>query len=300
MKRLFPVVSLAVALMLAGCAVEPVAEEPSSGQAARFGLISVAYGHDWQESGEGMVLSTAAQFVRYTALNQDQVALLLALPLDPDRDLPAADRCKLYDLSVDAIAADVNKEDEQGNVELLEAGDLQIQTQGQRLVLAPKHFPGLLPFISGVVYGEAQAGLVELTGGVAATSAGGEAVGAFSAQLAAPLLPRLQRIAGQTPAQAAMLARDRDLALRWQPQGTTTSDVTYVELRYNRGKKDLALRCRPQDDGQFDVPQALLTDVSGKATLELARLRRTFFSAAGLDQGELRVTVRDVAQLQAQ
>ena len=299
MKRLFPLVSLAVVLVL-GCAGEPVAEEPTSGQGARFGLISVAYGHDWQESGEGMLLSTAAQFVRYTALNQDQVALLLALPLDPDRDLPGADKCRLYDLSVDAIAADVNKDDEQGNVELLEAGDLQIQTQGQRLVLAPKHFPGLLPFISGVVYGEAQAGLVELTGGVVATSAGGEAVGAFSAQLAAPLLPRLQRIADQTPAQAAMLARDRDLALRWQPQATTTSDVTYVELRYSRGKKDLALRCRPQDDGQFDLPQALLSDISGKATLELARLRRTFFSAAGLDQGELRVTVRDVAQLQAQ
>jgi hypothetical protein len=294
MRRFFPVFFLSLAL--SGCSGEQATEEPAAEQAARFGLISVAYGHDWQESGEGMLLTTTAQFVRYTAMNQDQVARLLALPLDPGRDLPGVDRCKIYDLSVDAEVA--KEPEEQGNVELLEAGDLQVQTQQQQIVLAPKHFPGLLPFISGVVYSEAQAGLVELAGRVRASSQGGETVGTFSAQTASPALPRILRVGDTAPSQIAPLMKDRDLSVRWQAAEAVAGDVTYLELRFSRNKRDLALRCQPQDDGLFELPQAMLAEVAGKVTLELARLRRTFFTASGLDQGELRVTVRDMAQLQ--
>jgi hypothetical protein len=294
MRRYLPVFFLS--LTFSGCSGEQATEEPAAGQGARFGLISVAYGHDWQESGEGMLLTTTAQFVRYTAMNQDQVARLLALPLDPSRDLPGVDRCKTYDLSVDAEVA--KEPEEQGNVELLEAGDLQVQTQQQQIVLAPKHFPGLLPFISGVVYSEAQAGLVELAGRVRASSQGGETVGSFSAQTASPALPRIAGIGDTEPSQIAPLRKDSDLTVRWQASDAVAGDVTYLELRFSRNKKDFALRCQLQDDGLFDVPQSMLAEVSGKVTLELARLRRTLFTASGLDQGELRVTVRDVAQLQ--
>jgi hypothetical protein len=273
-------------------------EEPSPGHTARFGLIAVNYGHDWAESGEGMLLTTNAQFVRYTAMNQDQVARLLALPIDPDRDLPSVERCKVYDLSGD-LSADVAKDpEEQGNVELLEAGDLQIQTQGRTVTLAPKHFPGLLPFISGVVYSEAQATLVDQAEKVQAHCQGGESVGAFTAQVTSPVLPRLERVGHQEPADRMTLAKDRDLALRWQVPPEGSSDVLYLELRYSSGKRDMALRCRPKDSGSFSIPQAMLSEVSGKAVLEVARLRRTFFSVSGLDRGELRVTVRDSAPLQ--
>ena len=283
----------------AGCSVEHgLDEETSTDQVARFGLVAVSYGHDWAESGKGMVLTTTAQFVRYTAMNQDQVARLLALPLDPDRDLPSRERCKLFDLSVD-LTAEVAKESETpGNVELLEAGDLQVQTQDRNVSLAPRHFPGLLPFISGVIYSEAEATLVEEVGKVKATSDGGEGVGAFSVQLTSPALPRLTHVGGAEPFQPLTLAKDRDLSLRWQTEGVNPGDVTYIELRFNRGKRDMALRCRPRDDGEFNIPQALLSEVNGSATVEMTRLRRNFFSASGLDQGELRVIVRDTVQLQ--
>ena len=291
--------ALLASVALAACAGEPPpGEEPNVPQAARFGLISVTYGHSWAESGDGMLLTTAAQFVRYSALHRDQVGRLLALPLDPDGDLPGLERCRVDDLSVD-LASSAPTEPESGSVELLEAGDLQVQTQGRNFRLAPKHYPGLLPFISGVVYGEAEASLVENAANVHASSNGGETVGPFVAQLGSPSLPRLLQVGAAQPSQAIGLLHDRDLQVRWQPPtDAQAGDVLYLELRFSKGTREQALRCRPLDDGSFDIPQALLADVNGNAVLEIARLRRTPFSTTGLDQAELRVTVRDTAALQ--
>jgi hypothetical protein len=282
----------------AACSGEPASEENVAEQAARFGLISVTYSHDWGESGSGMVLSSAAQFVRFSALNREQVAQLLALPVDPERDLPALDRCRLYDLSPELAAAAEGENDEQGSVELLEAGELKVQTATRTVTLAPKHFPGLLPFVSGVVYGEAEAALVEDAGRVLAISSGGEAVGAFSSQVMSPELPRLLSIGAQEPGSVVPLGRDRDLTLRWTPSRSNGGDLTYLELRFARGKRDLALRCRLKDDGAFEVPAGQLSEAAGRVTLEIARLRRSLFTAGGLDQAELRVTVRDAAILE--
>lgn len=297
---------LCACLMLvlsAGCSGPEGLEEDASvdaSQRGRFGLVSVSYDHDWSDSGEALLLTSTAQFVRYSAMDRDQVARLLALPLDPERDLPEQERCKVYDLSVDlgdeeTLEADL---DRPKNVELLEAGDLRIQDEtGKTVTLAPRHFPWLLPFISGVVYGEAQATLVKRVSRVKASSEGGEAVGSFSAHIACPALPRLTQIAGQKPANTISVPRSRDLTLRWETAAEKhTGDVTYVELRYTEGKRDLALRCRPADDGAFVVPRTLLGNLGdGRVTLELARLQQTAFSANGLEQGELRVTVRDRA-----
>jgi hypothetical protein len=274
-------------------------EDASPGEQGRFGLVYVSYDHDWAESGAAAVLTTTAQFVRYSAMHWEQVARLLALPLDPDRDLPELEQCKTYDLSVDVMAEEALDAEETGSVELLEAGDLRIQTDGQTVNLSPRHFPWLLPFISGVVYGEAQNSVVNKVGAVKVAAEGGEAVGAFSAQVASPELPRLVRV-GTTEPSALITAQRGALALRWAPaDDAAKADVTYAELRYAKGKQDLALRCRVKDDGLFDLPASLMTEVlSGKATLEVVRLRRTFFNATGLKQGELRVAVRDRASLE--
>ncbi len=287
---------LAAVALWVGCSAEPPSEDAGPEQAARFGLIAVSYSHDWAQSGAGMVLSSAAQFVRFSALSREQVGRILALPVDPDRDLPTLDRCRLYDLSPE-LAASAPESEEQGSVELLEAGELKVQTATRTVTLAPKHFPGLLPFVSGVIYGEAEAALVEDAGRVQAISTGGEAVGAFTSSVTSPELPRLLTIGSREPGEEVRLGRDRDLTLRWTPATRADGDVTYLELRYARGKRDLALRCRLKDDGAFELPAALLAEVSGQLSLELVRLRRSLFTAFGLDQAELRVTVRDTAVL---
>ena len=306
-RWLYPCASLVLALSILGCSgPEGLEDEPvaSTTQQGRFGLVSVSYDHDWSDSGEALLLTSTAQFVRYSAMDRDQVARLLALPLDPERDLPEQERCKVYDLSVDQLddeaEARTDEDLDSKNVELLEAGDLHIQDEsGKTVTLAPKHFPWLLPFISGVIYGETQSSLVQRISKVKASSDGGEAVGSFAAQIGCPALPRLLQIAGQKPASLAAVSRGRDLAFSWQIAAEKQSgDVTYLELRYTKASRDLALRCRPADDGSFVVPRALLADLGdGRITVELARLQQTAFSAAGLEQGELRVTVRDRAMV---
>jgi hypothetical protein len=280
-----------------GCSgPEGLEEDASLGQQGRFGLVYVSYDHDWAESGEAVLLTSTAQFVRYAAMDRDQVARLLALPLDPDRDLPSVEQCKTYDLSVDAVAEEALDVEDTGSVELMEAGDLKILTDDQTVTLSPRHFPWLLPFISGVVYGEAQSSAVERVGAVKVTAEGGEAVGAFAAEVASPALPRLAAVGSVQPS-PLIAARRETLTLRWAPESAsaTSSEVTYVEVRYRKGKRDMVLRCQVEDDGSFNLPLSDL--VPGKVTLEIVRLRRSFYSAPGLQRGELRVAVRDRATL---
>ncbi len=296
MKRLMPIFSLLLAVGV-GCSGEPgSAEDPIDQHSSRFGLISLTYGHDWDENGERMLLTTNAQFVSYTSIHKSHVARLLALPLDPEKDLPGLEQCKVYDLGQQE--SEINEDEEEPmNVELLEAGDLQIHAEGHDITLAPRHFPGLLPFISGVVYSEAQSTQVEAVGQVIAESEGGEAVGAFAVQLESPVLPRLLQINGIEPSQEIFQPTD-DINLKWQTPEQDSSDIIYIELRPQRRKQDLALRCQPRDDGDFEVPAALFAELEGPITLQISRLRQIPFSAAGLDLGELRITARDSLQLQ--
>jgi hypothetical protein len=258
----------------------------------------VNYGHDWTENGSGMLLSTTAQFVQYAAMNQDQLSRVLALPLDPTHDLPPLEKCGFYKLNEDLSQSFVEETDEEGRVELVEAGTLMIQTPSHSLTLTPKHLPGLLPFISGVLYSEAQTLSVEQIGKVKATSTGGENIGSFSAQMSSPTLPRLIRIAGLEPGQRIPFSRRSPLSLQWQAQANDPNDVTYIELRYRNGTQEMALRCHPQDDGVFEIPREYLPPLSGGVILDVGRIRRTEFLAPGLEEGELRVTVRDTARLQ--
>lgn len=289
---------LPLALVMACSGADMLEEDAALGEHGRFGLVYVSYDHDWAESGDAVVLTSTAQFVRYSAMDREQVARLLALPLHPERDLPALDRCQVYDLSVDVVAEEALESEENGSVELLEAGDLSIQTEERTVTLSPRHFPWLLPFISGVVYGEAQSSAVEKVSGVKASAAGGGAVGSFTAQVASPELPRLLQVGAAEPAPLVNIASGQPLALRWATAASGGADVTYTELRFTRGKRDMALRCRVRDDGAFELPAASLSELTGKMSLEVVRLRRSFFDTAGLESGELRLAVRDTVTIE--
>jgi len=292
-----PVAAAVLLLFAAACSGEQgIDAEGSEAGEARLGLVSVGYQHDWMESQDTALLTATAQFVRYSAGDHDQVARLLALPLDPRTDLPQRDRCQLYDLSIQ-LGAESQETEEPGYIELLEAGDLKVETEGSSVTLYPSHFPGLLPFISGVTYGEARAAQVGRAHQVRASSGGGESVGPFSAQLPSPALPRLISIAGNLPGTSLTVEKTRGVEVQWEASASSPDAVTYIAIRHTRGKRDLALRCRVQDDGTFTLPAAMIADISGRVEIEMARLRQTPFSALGLERGELRVTVRDTATI---
>jgi hypothetical protein len=303
MLRWTPRAAWLVAL-LAACSGGEAIEDTGTAAEGSFGLMSVTYEHDSSEgTGEGLLLTSRAQFVHYSSMDAERVGRLLALPLDPTRDLPATDTCRVFDLTLDVEQDDHFDQEEAGHVELLEAGQLRVETASGLVTLIPRHFPGLLPFISGVVYGEGDPAQVEELGTVAVSSDGGEAVGAFTARAGSPALPRLLQVGSLTPDQSLVVARGADLSLRWRASDTP-DELTYLEVLYSKARRDLALRCRLRDDGQFEVPAPLIEEAAqatgGRLALELARMRQTAFSASGLDTGELRVTVRERAPLQVQ
>ncbi len=285
---------------------EPMVD-PAHPAAHSFGLMAVGYTHDWQadaDAPEGLELTTTAQFVRYSALDRSQVARLLALPLNPDADLPGVDTCRVYDLTIDLGGAGGLDGRDTATVDLLEAGDLEVETSSGTVKLAPRHFPGLLPFISGVVYGEAQSDHATKTGHVHVGASGGETVGSFRVEGKSPVLPKIATLGGEVPAREPIIGGAHDLALRWaRPSADLQQDddVFYVEVRHPAAKRDLVLRCTPKDDGRFAITAAdlgkLMNGVRGRVVIDLVRVRRTFFAARGLDNGELRVMVRDRASV---
>ncbi len=287
----------------AGCSGEEGLDDGSVGvQESRVGLVNVNYEHNWADAHRSAQLTATAQFVRYSAMDREQVVRLLALPLDPSHDLPGLDRCQTYDLSIELAEDAAMETEQQGYVELMEAGDLEVRAQDRTLTLLPRHFPGLLPSISGVIYGEAQTTLLSKdTHQVDTSSYGGESVGSFAVKVQSPSLPALTRLAGHTPGNNVTLRSGKGLSLVWQPSSAADGqEVTFLELRYSLGKRDQVLRCRLQDDGSFEVPAAGMTDVRGRVSLGLSRMRRTSFSAIGLQHAELRVSVQDSAILHIQ
>lgn len=283
----------------AGCSGEVgLADGSVDVQESRIGLVNVNYAHNWTDTHNAAQLTATAQFVRYSAMGREQVVRLLALPLDPGHDLPALDRCRTHDLSIDLAEDAAMETEEQGYVELMEAGDLEVKANGHRVILLPRHFPGLLPFISGVVYSEAQTTLLsDRAHPVDTSSRGGESVGAFAARVESPQLPVLNRLAGQGPTPNLVLQGGKPLDLSWQAPSRQGKRVTYLELRFSHGERHQVLRCRLKDDGAFQVPASHLTQARGRMTLSLNRMQRASFSAPGLEHAELRVSVQDTAVL---
>ena len=287
-------------LLGAGCSGEVGLADGSVGvPESRVGLVTINYAHNWTDPHSAAQLTATAQFVRYSAMGREQVVRLLALPVDPAHDLPGLDRCQVHDLSIDLAEDAAMETEEQGFIELMEAGDLQVKAQGRTVTLLPRHFPGLLPFISGVIYGEAQTTLLSgTTHRVDTSTQGGESVGAFAARVESPRLPALTGLAGQGPSSVVTLSGGSSLSITWQPSDKPAAkEVTYLELRYVLGTRDQVLRCRLMDDGSFEVPAARLSQANGRVNVSLSRMSRSSFSAAGLEHAELRVAVQDTAIL---
>lgn len=284
-------------MILTGCSGDPgLDEDAHQGGDRSFGLLTVQYLAEGPaaelEPGvqpAGLEVTATAQFVRYSAMETEQVARVLALPFDPLHDLPAIDTCGVYHLSTDLTEQDVEGE-QSAEVELLEAGELAVDA-GSNLVLVPKYFPGLVPFVSGVVYGEAQATQAGPPHRVTAVSAGSEAVEAFRAEGISPEPLSLEPLANTPPEQG--------ISLRWQANSgrPSATEVAYIEIKPAHSDGQRAVRCRMLDDGAFEVDAEVLAVLQGdgrrQLMLEAGRVRQMPFSAEGLDSASLRLSATE-------
>jgi hypothetical protein len=235
-----------------------------------------------------------AHFVRYRAFDSQSVPTILGFA---DYDAIPLDSCRLSDGTAaldEALAADpVNGVP--AEVALLDAGRIDVRGPIDRSSLRAQHYPELVPFVSGVVYGPDAARPLTLGAGQAyqVSGQGGEEVGPFEASVTAPrsfpslTLDPLRRGAG-------------DLFVRWAPSDVDVEPLL-LEVKWSSRAGTRTVRCRVTDDGEFAVPRAAFDALPAgvsSATVTAARVARAPFAAGDAGRGELTLELRDVAPLQ--
>jgi hypothetical protein len=294
MRRL-PSIVFALVFAAVGCSDRDGSRD--AGDSAR-GLVRVelAYTHTTGTPATEVRFDGQARFVRYRAFDPAGVPTILGFT---DLDSLPIDSCRVADGTAEldeALAGDNVLP--AAEVSLLDAGRLELRGPVDRAAMMPHHYPELVPFVSGVVYGGDELTPVSLALGQSyqVSSEGGSEVGPFSAMVTAPrAFPTLT---------VEPLRRGSDFELRWasEPPGGSAEPLL-LEVKWTSRAGTRSVRCRVRDDGTFSIPHesfdalpatAALTSFTATAT----RVARASLAAPGVGRGELTVALKDAAALQ--
>jgi hypothetical protein len=245
-----------------------------------------------------------AHFVRYRSFDPAGVPTILGFA---DFDSMPLDACRVSDGTAEldeALSADGTAHGVPAEVALLDAGRLEVRGPVDRAQLSTHHYPELLAFVSGVVYGADEARPVTLGLGQPYQVAGdgGEEVGPFIASAVAP------RAFPSLSPSGEPLRRGADLELRWaEADGLAAApspsvEPLLVEIKWSGRLGARAVRCRVRDDGSFTVPRDAFDalpppSLLNGATVSATRIGRSPLAAPGVGRGELTVELRDVVPL---
>jgi hypothetical protein len=253
-----------------------------------------------------------AHFVRYTAPGSpagadrvDRAGVPTLLGLD-DFDAIPVDTCRLSDgtAALDQALSYPTLAGAPTEVSLLDAGRLEVRGPADRSALLPHHYPELVPFVSGVVYGGDELAPLALSLGQTyqVVGEGGEEVGPFTASATAP---RAFPTVSVEP-----LRRGSDLDIRWadaaalQGSGALAPlEPLLLEVRWSGRAGSRSVQCRVRDDGGFVVPKDALASLPtagqlASASVTATRVQRGPLTAPGIGAGELTFSLRDQAPLQ--
>jgi hypothetical protein len=266
------------------------------GDAVR-GLVRVdlSYTHVAGAAATDTRFDAQARFVRYRAFDAASVPTILGFA---DFESVPLDGCRVFDGTAEldsALAAD--NVAPTAEVALLDAGNLDLRGPIDRAAIVPRHYPELVPFVSGVVYGGDELRPVALALGqpYQVAGEGGNEVGPFAATVTAPRsFPSLT---------VDLLHRGSDLDVRWATESALVGEPLVLEARWSSRGGTHTVRCRVRDDGAFSIPHDAFADLPATATLSSAtvtatRLQRAPFFAPGAGRGELTIALKDVAALQ--
>jgi hypothetical protein len=288
--------SIALALVFAaGCTGRDATRD--AGDAVR-GLVRVDLSYT-RVAGNNTVdprFDGQARFVRYRSFDTASVPTILGFA---EFDGVPLDGCRVSDGTAaldSALAADTVAPT--AEVALLDAGHLELRGPIDRAAFTARHYPELVPFVSGVVYGSDETSPVALGVGqpYQLSGEGGNEVGPFNATVTAPRsFPTLQ---------VEPLHRGSDLDVRWSVDAAPATDSPLLlEVRWSSRGGMRNVRCRVRDDGSFSIPHDAFAELPATATLSSAtvtasRVARAPFFAPGAGRGELTLALKDVAALQ--
>ncbi len=292
--------SLCVLAALAASACGPEGEEQPAvdhGAVARsYGEVVVRYVQDLaarEEEAPAVLFSLAARFVRGHRGDRQAVRHLLGEDLpETDLDLEECDGpSAVASRSAAALA---------GPLELLDAGDLLVRLDDDRVRVEDWSFPSVYGVVSGVLYGGSEdLGLPFRPGREYRVSSSGSAVvGAFDIALPAP-----DEISGLvvdgTEVAVDGLAVDLDgpVEVRWEPGGEASEVL--IDLAWTHFASEHRVVCRSRDDGVAELPAAAAARLgdpgASDVRLSIHRITRVPFAADGLDVAEALFVVTAVA-----
>lgn len=220
-----------------------------------------------------------ASFVR-TPPEADPAIVLRVVALGSD--LPEAGQCTLPNAPRESAAPLAPS----ARMELLDAGDVALETSAGRVELAPRAFPAITSLFAGVVYSSRERISPLPPAEAYSVSASGGALGAPLALGAeAPSLFSDVTLDGVPLDQGASL-NPGGSELRWAPGNAR--DLVYVSITGSDGSHRVT--CSFRDDGHAVLPKAPAPEGS-EAGLALHRLRvipMGSHAGKGIDAGELR------------
>lgn len=266
------------------------------GEPARS-LVRVDLSYTHTSGSADAKFDAQAHFVRYRAFDAQSVPTILGFA---DYDGISLDSCRIQD-GIAALDQALLVDPINGlpaEVALLDAGRLDVRGPVDRSALRAAHYPELVPFVSGVVYGVDDARPLTLGAGQTyqVSGQGGEEVGPFEASVTAPRnFPSLSVDPLRRGPQGVS-----DLFVRWTP-AAEDAEPLLLEVKWSSRAGSRAVRCRVSDDGEFQVPRAAFDSMPAtiaSATVTAARIARAPFVATGAGKGELLVELRDIAPLQ--
>jgi hypothetical protein len=275
------VLSLASALVVGaiGCGPNDDTAFESGELRGSIGVLQV----ERSSSLEGGRSVVRAAFARYQGI--DRTAVLQLLGASP---AAGAERCAL-------VGAGEDLWDEDANVELVEAGTLEVSLAASATRLSPRTFPDLASVVEGVFY----AGDAPLTSPTSEAdeyrfmSDGSLEVGPFDALVPAPAELTGLRVSGAGGFSAGLgsspveVSRTRALTLEWE--AIDPHDELEVEL--TSGAQSVV--CSARDEGSLRIPTEVLAELEPHAAgrLTVRRVRVARFDAAGLEETFARVAV---------
>ena len=245
-------------------------------------------------TGSELRFEAQGHFVRHAAADIDRVPTILGIT---DDDVLSVDSCREID-SAEELDRAIGPASLGGPtaMKLLDAGRLIVKGPADRVALLPRHYPELTPYVGGVVYGaDNWLPLTWEPGGVYdVIGEGGDEIGPFSAQVAAP---RSFATLDALP----VYHRGEDLELHWD--GFETSEPLVIAVAWSTRAGTHEVRCRVRDDGAFLIRHELLAAMPAagrlrSAEVSVTRLRHGTLnlggSVAGVARGVFTLGLRSV------
>jgi hypothetical protein len=262
------------ALFALGCAVD-VASEPGTEEAGSTRAIVTITRRAPADAPEDVRADALASFVRLPA-NADAAGILRAVGLS--MDLPVVGECRRRTPGQTVGMAAVTR------VELLDAGEVSIAAGGRITTLALRAFPTVTDSIAGVVYTTRDRAAEPLPSGLTYTIAasGTPALGALSAEAAAPSALTGVEIQGTPLSELESIGAERDLGVAWAAGSPGDSVVVVVD------GGSAVTECTFKDEAGSGTLPANKLPSAGPATLAVHRLRQARFTDSDIAGGELR------------